>query len=625
MTTSNKNTEVGASDKHYAGIFRFFPDAVSLMRVSDGILLDVNDEFERLSGYRRTDVAGRKNTQIDCWLDPDKWREMCRIMDTGGEVRDLETRMRCKDGRLAPVLMTLRRLEIEGEQCILAVVRDISAQKQAKNSVGRLTKIPVERELAEVVLKSSEAEKSLLLNSTIDLVVYHDTDMKIVWGNRKALDSAGMLQEEMMEQNCWEIWHRRSEPCEGCPVILARDTGEPQEAEIRTPDGREWFIRGFPVKDDDGRVKGVIEFCLEITDRKRAEYALLESERLLESEKRFRSLFEHMLDGVAYCRMLYDENGCPADFVYLDVNSAFSELTGFHNVVGKKVSEVLPGIRESSPELFEAYGRVASTGNPEKFEIYINQLSLWRSMSVYSTEKGHFVAVFENINERKRIEVELRESHHKLQELTTHLTVSRELKRKSLARKVHDELGTCMTLLKFDLAWLKRNHPSDDKAVVERLMSMDELIHECTRTIQRLTSELRPSLLDEQGIAAAIEWQAAEFEKRSGISCTAEIDTAIPPLSQDKSINIYRIFQESMSNIMRHSGATSVKISLSKTGQQVVLLITDNGTGISEQEISAHTSFGILGMGERARLCGAELIIKGIPGKGTTISLSVPI
>lgn len=182
-----------------------------------------------------------------------------------------------------------------------------------------------------------------------------------------------------------------------------------------------------------------------------------------------------------------------------------------------------------------------------------------------------------------------------------------------------------MTLLKFDLAWLKRNHPSDDKAVVERLMSMDELIHECTTTIQRLTSELRPSLLDEQGIAAAIEWQAAEFEKRSGISCTAEIDTAIPPLSQDKSINIYRIFQESMSNIMRHSGATSVKISLSKAGQQLVLLITDNGTGISEQEISAHTSFGILGMGERARLCGAELIIKGIPGKGTTISLSVPI
>ncbi len=118
---------MGAGDKHYAGIFRLFPDAVSLTRVSDGILLDVNDEFERLSGYRRTEVVGRRTTLLDCWLDPDKWREMCRVIDTGGEIRDLETHMLCKDGRLTPVLMTLRRLEIEREQCILAVARDISA------------------------------------------------------------------------------------------------------------------------------------------------------------------------------------------------------------------------------------------------------------------------------------------------------------------------------------------------------------------------------------------------------------------------------------------------------------------------------------------------------------------
>ena len=625
MTLSSKYPEMGVTDKHYAGLFRFFPDSVTLTRASDGILLDINEQFERLSGYLRTEMVGMKTAQLGCWPDPDQWEEVCRVLDAGGEIRDFETRIRCKDGILISVLMTLRLLEIEGEQCYLTVAHIISGQKQLKNSAGQRAKFPVQRKLAEEALKSSEAEKYLLLNSTIDLVVYHDANMKIVWGNRRALDSVGMQQEELMGKRCWEVWHRRNEPCDGCPVVLAMDTGKPQEREIRSFDGREWYIRGFPVKDDEGIVKGVVEFCLEITDRKRAEYALLESERLLESEKRFRSLFEHMLDGVAYCRMLYDHNGCPADFVYLDVNRAFSELTGLHDVVGRKVSEVLPGIRESSPELFEVYGRVAATGQPERCELYIQQLSLWRSMSVYSTEKGHFVAVFENINERKRIEAELRESNLKLQELTEHLTMSRELKRKALARKVHDELGTCMTLLKFDLAWLKRNHPSDDKAVVERLISMDALIHECTGSIQRLTSELRPSLLDEQGIAAAIEWQTIEFEKRSGISCTVETAPAIPPLSQDKSINVYRIFQESMSNIMRHSGATCVRISLSRTDQQLVLLITDNGAGISEQQKSAHTSFGILGMVERARLCGGEFIIKGIPGKGTTISLSVPI
>lgn len=608
MKFYDKKPGTEANNEHYAGIFRFFPDAVSLTRVSDGILLDINDVFEQLTGYLRVEVVGSRTAQLGCWLDPDQWSEVCRMLDVRGEIRNLDTRILRKDGRLASVLMTLRRLDIEGEQCYLAVVRDITARK-----------------LAEEALKVSEAEKSLILNSTIDLVVYLDRDMKVAWGNRKTLDSVGMRQEELVGRHCWEIWHQRNRECDACPVVLARDTGMSQEAEMRTPDGREWYIRGFPVKDDDGSVKGVVEFCLEITARKRAEYALLESERLLESEKRFRSLFEHMLEGVAYCRMLYDENGCPDDFVYLDVNNAFSELTGFHDVAGKKVSEVMPGIKESDPELLEAYGRVASTGRAEKFEIFLKRLSLWRSMSVYSAEKGYFVSVSENITERKRIEYELKESHHKLRELTAHLNLRREREQKGFARKVHDELGTSLTLLKFDLAWLKRNYPPDNQAVAERIRAMDELIHECTNTIQQITSELRPSLLDEQGLAAAIEWQAKEFEKRSGISCTPEIGAAIPPLSQDNAINVYRIFQESLSNVMRHAGATSVKISLAKAGQQLVLRIADNGAGISEQAISAPTSFGILGMEERARLCGGAITIKGIPGKGTIISLSVPI
>ena len=477
---------------------------------------------------------------------------------------------------------------------------------------------------SEEALKSSEAEKSLILNSTIDLVVYHDSEMKVLWGNKRALDSVGMRKEELIGRHCWEIWHGRSEPCDGCPVIFALDTGEPREGEIRSPDGREWYIRGFPVKDDGGRVMGAVEFCLEITARKRAEYALLENERVLESEKRFRSLFEHMLEGVAYCRMLYDENGRPADFVYLDVNSAYSELTGLQDVIGRKVSEVLPGVRESDPGLLELYGRVASTGQPEKCDIYIKQLSLWRSMSVYSTEIGFFVAVSENITERKRIEADLQESHHKLRELAAHMNQTREREQKSFARKVHDELGTSLTVLKFDLAWLKRNYPADEKAVSERIRAMDELIHECTLTVQRITSELRPSLLDEQGLAATIEWQAKEFGKRSGISCMPEIDNSIPSLSQDKTINVFRIFQQSLSNVLQHAGATRVFVSLAQTSRDLLLRITDNGVGIRDHEISAATSFGILGMKERARLCDGIISIKGAEGKGTTISLSIP-
>lgn len=142
---------------------------------------------------------------------------------------------------------------------------------------------------------------------------------------------------------------------------------------------------------------------------------------LRESEKRYRSLFENMLDGFAYCRMLFEHNR-PQDFIYLDVNSAFEKLTGLKNVVGRKVTEVIPGIRESYPGLFEIYGRVAMTGQPEKFEIYLEPLGAWLSISVYSTKKEYFIAVFDNITERKKAEEGLMKSEKRYRHLIESVT-----------------------------------------------------------------------------------------------------------------------------------------------------------------------------------------------------------
>ena len=129
---------------------------------------------------------------------------------------------------------------------------------------------------------------------------------------------------------------------------------------------------------------------------------------LRQSEKRYRSLFENMSEGLAYCKILFDSHGRPVDFVYIDVNDAFGALTGLKNVVGKKVSEVIPGIKESNPELFEAYGQVALTGKPKNFEIDVKPLGIWFAVSAYSSKREYFVAIFDNITDRKRAEEELR-------------------------------------------------------------------------------------------------------------------------------------------------------------------------------------------------------------------------
>ena len=160
------------------------------------------------------------------------------------------------------------------------------------------------------------------------------------------------------------------------------------------------------IRGASGAIELFEGFVHDIQTRKDAE------ESLRESEQRHRTLFESMLHGYAYCEMLY-EDGKPRDFVYLDVNKAFEELTGLKDVVGKRVTEVIPGIRESSPELFQAYGRVALTGIPERFEIHVESLGIWFSISAYSPQKGRFVALFDNVTERKRAEEALRQSEER--------------------------------------------------------------------------------------------------------------------------------------------------------------------------------------------------------------------
>lgn len=162
-----------------------------------------------------------------------------------------------------------------------------------------------------------------------------------------------------------------------------------------------------PLRDADGKIMGILGLYSDITERKQMEDAILKIANL------YRSLFDNMLHGFAYCKMLYDNNQ-PHDFIYIEVNQAFCQLTGLANVVGKRASELMPGIRQANSELFEIYGRVAAGGKPEKFETYVAALDIWFSLSVYSAEKGYFSAIFDNVTPYKRAEAALRNSEAKL-------------------------------------------------------------------------------------------------------------------------------------------------------------------------------------------------------------------
>jgi len=226
--------------------------------------------------------------------------------------------------------------------------------------------------------------------------------------------------------------------------------------------------------------------------------------------------------------------------------------------------------------------------------------------------------------ERKRAEEELRRSREQLRALSAYLQSVREEERVKIAREIHDDLGQSLTALKMDLSWLK-GRLSEDRSLQEKAETMMELIDSTIHTVRRIAAEARPAVLDNLGLVAAIEWQAQDFQKRIGIRCEMrKMFKDIQP-DQDISTTLFRIFQETLTNAARHAKATRVEISLEERKSNLILEVKDNGRGITEEEVYASNSLGILGMRERAFLLGGELQIRGVPGKGTTVAVRVPL
>ncbi|MFL5746805.1 MAG: PAS domain S-box protein [Niastella sp.] len=246
------------------------------------------------------------------------------------------------------------------------------------------------------------------------------------------------------------------------------------------------------------------------------------------------------------------------------------------------------------------------------------------SISIGLGNKNLYV-VANDVTGKVKAEQDLKESHRQLRELSSYLENIREEERKHISREIHDELGQQLTLLKLDLMQMSKKLNPEEKEMIEKMKQADQLLAETMKSVRKIATQLRPSILDNLGLVSALEWQSREFEKNFGIHCVFESLLYEPQFSAKQSNALFRIYQEALTNVARHAGATRVDAVLSQEENRIVLEIRDDGKGFNPNEMAHKKTLGLKGMQERALMIDGDFQIESTPGKGTYILISIPI
>ena len=374
--------------------------------------------------------------------------------------------------------------------------------------------------------------------------------------------------------------------------------------------------RGFVLPDENGCPVRLMGSFMDISDRKQSE------EDLRASEAKYKLLFE--------------KNPMPMwmialpDLNIVDVNQSAIDHYGYSRQEFLRMSSI--DLRpEEDIEKFLNYK--PSETNGTRFA------GIWRhrkkngtvitvdiiAHDLYYQGRNVRLVLSNDVTDTLLAEEQLKQSHEELRQLASHLQDIREEERANMAREIHDELGQQLTGLKMDVSWLSKKLVNREEPIDDKLKSITGLLNETIVKVRQLATDLRPSILDDVGLVEALEWQSTEFEKRSGIKVefrALELTVTIPA---NVTIGLFRIFQESLTNVARHAEANLVKASLVQKDKKLELIITDNGKGFDITTIGPKKTLGLLGMKERTLMMGGKYEIVSQPGKGATVRITIPI
>lgn len=592
----------------------FFDSVENMVSVMDmqGTLIEVNKSLSTRLGYQAEELIGESILT----LHPKEYCEeakkvLQRMLE--GQAKHCPLPLITKTGMCIPAETYVVKGIWSGQAVLFGVTKDISELRQSEERFS----------------KAFHSSAALMAISTLE-------DGRFIEINECFLRTVGYTREEVIGKT-------------SASLALFVDAEERETIMRAIHEQKRVRECELKVRTKTGGTRDVL-FSADVLHLQDAAYLLSvandvtelrgNQKKLHESERRLRALIETIPDLV----WLKDVAG-----VYLACNPRFerfvgareTEITGMtdHDFIDQDLADSFRhsdqrAISEDRPVADEAELTYADDGHTELVEAIrapvrnadgrlIGILGIARDITYRKQSEVALRRAHDTLEERVRDRTrQLQRSQHQLRELYSRLQSAQERDRRQISREIHDELGTVLTTLKYDVAWVKRKSDRLSAGVLEKLDAMSASIDSIIDSVQNICTNLRPGLLDDMGLSAAIEWQVAKLSRTAGFAYEADLDEGVE-IDRDSSTVMFRVFQELMTNILRHAKADRVLVGLKQQAEEVVLTVRDNGIGITDEQIRDSGALGLIGIRERVAIYNGTFKITGVPGKGSTATVTI--
>lgn len=599
-----KQEEIVLEKNYLANLVEQTSDAILSTDPSLNIM-SWNKGAEDIYGFTREEVMGKPlRSFLKSSLEPEASQKLMDDLNSKGYY-NAEYIFFSKQQQPISIQASVTVLRNQDQEITgyVAVHRDISERKQLEKQLKEFN-----RQL-EIQVKEKTAELRNVFERISDAFIGIDNDHKVVYVNKKAELLFDVDSTQLTDTSVYELFSTEEKE-----VATAIDeTFRSREyiyLETWLARFQKWFeLNIYPSPS------GLSIYIRDITIRKKA---LLE---LNASEEKYRLFFENSMDGI----LLTDGKGH-----IFSANKAATEIFGMseEEICRGGRTAILDESDPNWPTFFETRNRVGKAqGELRHFRkdgsTFLAEITSVKFKTAAGEEQTN--TIIRDITERKRAEEDLNDSYQQIRRLTAYLQKVREDERANIAREIHDELGQQLTVMKMDITWMKKKVKAGIlEPLPEKMDEVLEIIDGTVSSVRRIATDLRPSLLDDIGLIAAIEWEADKFAKRTGIKVNLSKSESVT-LPTEYVTGLFRILQESLTNIIRHASATQVDIHLKNQNNEFILCIEDNGSGFDMNAVAGKKTLGLLGIKERSAMMQGVFTINSEPLKGTKLEVRVPL